>query len=224
LLREGIGFAAAGFIGALSIRIDQIAVAGTLGDAAAGLYYGALRLMEVPIFVASTTAASLFPALAIVGDDPAMHQKLETIFGLMSAIAWATAIGATIAGPWGVPLLFGEAYRAAWPVFVIHAWATLFLFSGLIRSNFLALRSAPGTQAFAATLVLGIQVLLNLALVRRMGITGAATSFLLTQFVSAWLLPLLLPALRPCLLPQARSLLAPWQPRRWKEFIAAIYG
>jgi PST family polysaccharide transporter len=224
LLREGWGFALAGFLGALAIRVDQIAVAGMLGDSAAGLYYGALRLMEVPIFVASVTAASLFPGLAIADEDPVMHARLETVFGLMSAIAWLTAIGASIAGPWLIPVLLGNAYRGAWPVLVIHGWAALFFFSGMIRANYLALRSAPGTQAIAAAMALGIQVLLNTMLVRRFGISGAALSFLFTQLFGAWLLPLLLPPLRPCLLPQLRGLLAPWQPRRWREFVAAVNG
>jgi O-antigen/teichoic acid export membrane protein len=224
LLREGLGFAVAGFLGGVALRVDQIAVAGMLGDSASGLYYGALRLMEIPIFIASTTAASLFPALAVAGDDPAMHSRLETVFGLMSAIAWVTAIGATVAGPWLIPLLLGDAYRSAWPVFTIQGWASLFYFSGLIRANYLALRSAPGTQVIVATLTLGSQIMLNYVLVPRFGISGAATAFLASQFFSAWVLPLVLRPLHPCLRPQLRSLIAPWRPSQWKGFIAAVSG
>jgi O-antigen/teichoic acid export membrane protein len=224
LVREGWGFGIAGFIGALSVRADQIAVAGMLGDAAAGLYFGALRVMEIPIFVATAAAAALFPALAVSDDDTDMHATLETVFGLMSAIAWVTAIGATLTGPWLIPLLLGGAYRGAWPVFAIHSWAALFYFSGMIRANYLALRSAPGSQAAAAAATLGTQIVLNLVLVPRFGISGAAAAFLVTQVLSACVLPLALPSLRPCLLPQMRSLLAPWQPRRWKDFIAVVNG
>jgi PST family polysaccharide transporter len=224
LIREGSGFAVAGFLGALALRVDQIAVAGMLGDAASGLYYGALRLMEIPVFIATTTAAALFPALAIAEDDPAMHASLETVFGLMSAIAWVTAIGASVAGPWLIPLLLGDAYRASWPVFTIQGWASLFFFSGMIRANYLTLRSAPGTQILVAAITLGAQILLNYILVPQFGISGAAVAFLLSQFLSAWVLPLLLPPLRPCLRPQLRSLFAPWQPGQWKELIAAVLG
>jgi O-antigen/teichoic acid export membrane protein len=224
LLRDGWGFALAGFLGALAIRMDQIAVAGMLGDAAAGLYYGALRLMELPILVATATAASLFPALAIADDDPVMHARLETVFGMISLIAWLTAIGATVTGPWIIPTLLGDAYRAAWPVFVIHGWAALFFFSGLIRAYYLALRRAPGAQAIAAGSALAVQVLCNYVLVPRYGISGAAMAFLLTQLFNAWILPLLLPPLRPCLMLQARGLVAPWKPGRWREFIAAAKG
>jgi PST family polysaccharide transporter len=224
LVREGSGFAVAGFLGALALRVDQIAVAGMLGDTASGLYYGALRLMEIPIFVATTTAASLFPALAIAEDDPVMHARLETVFGLMSAIAWLTAIGASVSGPWLIPLLLGDAYRASWPVFMIQGWASLFFFSGMIRANYLALRSAPGTLVLVAVVTLGTQILMNYILVPRFGISGAAMAFLVSQLFSAFVLPLVLAPLRPCLAPQMRSLLAPWRPSQWKGFIAAISG
>jgi PST family polysaccharide transporter len=224
LLRECWGYALAGFLAAIAVRADQIAVAGMLGDNAAGLYYGALRLMELPILVATATATSLFPALAVADDDPAMHARLETVFGLISAISWITAIGATLTAPWVVPIILGAAYQAAWPVLVIHGWASLFFFSGMIRAYYLALRRAPGTQAIAAAMALGIQVLCNYALVPRLGIEGAALAFLATQFVNTWVVTLLLPVLRPCLILQARALWAPWKPSRWAGFAAAARG
>jgi PST family polysaccharide transporter len=224
LMREAWGFAIAGFLAALAVRMDQIAVAGVLGDAPAGLYYGALRIMELPLLVATATATALFPGLAIAEDNPAMHARLETVFGMISVVSWVTAIGATLTGPWIVPLVLGGAYKAAWPVLMIHGWAALFYYSGLVRANYLALRNAPGTQALAAGAALGVQILCNYLLVPRFALVGAATAFLITQLFNAWILPLLLPSLRPCLGLQARGLLAPWRPSRWREFISAANG
>jgi O-antigen/teichoic acid export membrane protein len=135
-----------------------------------------------------------------------------------------TAIGATVTGPWIIPAVLGKAYHAAWPVFAIQGWASLFYFSGLVRANYLALRNAPGAQAIAAGSALGIQVLCNYLLVPRFGISGAAMAFLLTQLFNAWVLPILLPQLRPCLVLQARGLIAPWRPAKWREFIRAANG
>jgi PST family polysaccharide transporter len=224
LCREGLGFSLAGFLAALALRADQVAVAEYLGDAAAGLYYGALRLMELPVLVATATVASLYPALALTREDREVHASLETVFGIVSAIAWTTAIGVTVAGPWVIPIVLGNAYRSAWPVLAIQGWAALFYFSGIVRDNYLALRGAPGTQAAAAGAALCVQVVSNFALVPRYGIIGAAMAFLLTQVFSAWVLPAMLPALRPCLPIQARAFLAPWRPSKWKGFIAAAGG
>jgi len=221
LLKEGSGFAIAGFLGALAVRVDQIAVTGMLGDASAGLYFGALRLMELPILVATSAAASLFPGLAIADGKPMIHARLETIFGMISAIAWVTAIGATISGPWLIPLLLGEDYRAACPVFAIQGWAALFVFSGLVRANYLALNKAPITQALAAGISLILQVFFLHLMIPRFGLVGAAWAFLATQILSAWVVPFVFPALRPCVGPQARGLFAPWQRGRWRELISA---
>lgn len=224
LLRESWGFAIAGFLAALAVRMDQVAVASMLGDAPAGLYYGALRIMELPLLVATATATALFPGLAIAGDDPGMRPRLEIVFGMVSLVSWVAAIGASVTGPWIIPLILGGAYRGAWPVLVIQGWATLFYYSGLVRANYLALRSAPGSQALAAGASLAVQVLFNQILVPRLGLAGAATAFLLTQLFNAWVVPAAVPALRPCLGPQARGLLAPWRPSSWRDFIAAAKG
>jgi PST family polysaccharide transporter len=224
LLKEGWGFALAGLLGALAVRLDQVAVAGVLGDAPAGLYFGALRLMEFPILVATATATSLFPSLAIEGNEPAMHVQLEKVFFIVALVSWVTAIGATVAGPWLTPLILGRAYAQAWPVLAIHGWAALFYFSGFVRANYLALRSASGTQASAAASSLAVQVVFNILLVPRIGICGAALAFLVTQAFNAWVLPCVLAPLRPCLAIQARALIAPWQPGRWREFLLPIHG
>jgi O-antigen/teichoic acid export membrane protein len=224
LCREGLGFSLAGFLAVLALRADQVAVADYLGDAAAGLYYGALRLMELPVLVATATVASLYPTLALAREDHEVHASLEAVFGIISAIAWTTALGVTIAGPWVTPLILGNAYRSAWPVLAIQGWAALFYFSGIVRDNYLALRGAPGTQAVAAGAALCVQVVSNFALVPRYGIVGAAMAFLLTQIFNAWVLPTMLPALRPCLPLQARAFFAPWKPSKWRGLIAAAGG
>jgi Na+-driven multidrug efflux pump len=109
-------------------------------------------------------------------------------------------------------------------VFAIHGWAALFFFSSLIRANYLTLRRAPGAQAVASGLTLLVQMAFNFILVSKYGIAGAAIAFLLTQLFNGFALPLLLPQLRPCLLPQIRGLFAPLRPSKWRSLIATASG
>jgi PST family polysaccharide transporter len=224
LVGKGWGFALAAFVAGLSTRVDQIAVTGLLGDSAAGLYYGALRLIEPAIYVATVTVTALFPTLASSDEDLDFKGKLEGVFGIMSALAWMTAIGTTLIAAWVTPLLLGRAYHAAWPVLVIQAWATLFSFAGMVRGSYLTVRHAPGTLLAASLAALAIQVALNHYLVPAAGIAGAALAFLATQLAGTWLVPLALPALRPCLASQARGFLAPWRPSRWRSLLSIVHG
>lgn len=224
LLREGWGYALAATIGGLAFRFDQFAVAAKLGDDAAGIYYGALRIVEIPAFVATATAGALFPALAAADTALALRARLEQVFGVVSALAWITGLGLTLLGPWCINLLLGPAYAAAGPALALQGWAALFYFTGMVRAHYLAVHAAPGTQLLTALAALVTQVALNTVLVPSLGLAGAALAFLGTQFVGAWILPLILPALRPCLGPQWRGLMAPWQPRRWRELRALIHG
>jgi len=213
LWREGRGFALGALVGSLALRVDQFAVSGWLGAADTGRYFAALRLIELPTFVATTAAASLLPALAAdVG-----RTTLARNFAVLSALGWLTALGATLAGPWLVPRFFGPDYAAATPILILQAWACLPLFTGLVRAQYLAVHSAPGTQLATAMLTLAGQGVLNFVLVPWLGLTGAACAFLLTQLASAWLFPLLLPALRPCLKPQWLALREAWKPNFWRE-------
>jgi polysaccharide transporter, PST family len=223
LLRQSWGFAAAGALGGLAFRVDQLTVGTLLGDAAVGTYFAALRLIEVPTFLATTVAAALFPALASVhGANDREHY--DRAFGVMGALAWITAITASVAAPWLVPFFFGAAYRAAWPALVVQAWATLPYFSGIVRAQYLAIDGRPGAQLASAATALALQASLNALLVPWWGITGAALAFLGTQLIGLWLLPLAIPVLRPMLGPQWRGWWLPWQPAAWPRLTAAFHA
>lgn len=222
LARQGWGFTLAAFVAGAAFRVDQFAVAHWAGEAATGLYFSAVRLVELPFFVASAAAASLYPALvAAAGDAGSWRLQLQRSLSVMNALAWLTALGATFAGPAIVPWLLGREYAAAVPVLILHAWATLPLFSGLVRAQMLSVSPAPGTQAVVAVITLVLQLGLNALLVPKHGIEGGAAAFLITQLASAWLMPAFLPALRPCLTPQVRGLIDPWRPSFWRRWRAA---
>lgn len=221
LVRQGWGFMLAAFVGGVAFRVDQFAVARWSGEAATGLYFTAVRLVELPFFVAGAAAVSLYPVLASAADDAGRWQvELQRCFSMISTLAWLTALGATFAGPYVVPWLLGREYAAAVPVLTLHAWAALPLFTGLVRAQMLAVQPAPGTHAAVAVVTLVCQLVLNAILVPEHGIMGAAAAFLITQLAAAWLMPAILPALRPCLAPQARALLDPWRPSFWRQWKA----
>ena len=213
LWRECRGFAVAALIGSIALRIDQFAVSAWLGTEAAGQYFAALRLIEFPLFIATTLSVGLFPQLAATADAAALTRS----FTLMSALGWITALGATAAGPWFVPFFFGRDYTPATAVLVLQAWACLPLFTGLVRAQFLAVQAAAGTQLGTAVFTLLAQIGLCALLLPTLGLMGGALAFLLTQLASAWLLPWVLPALRPCLRWQARALVAAWRPSFWSR-------
>lgn len=221
LLRASWGPAVAGLLGAIAFRIDQFFIGTMLGAEPLGIYFAALRLIEVPAFLSITVTAALFPAL-VAAKTNAQSDALTLLFAVNAALAWLTALACTLVAPWLVPLVFGRAYAAAWPALIVQAWATLPYFVAIVRSQLLVLHNQPGVQSIIGMITLATQVIFNAALIPRWGITGAAVAFLLTQAINAWLLPVLLPPLRETAGPQLRGLLLPLQPAAWPRLLAAF--
>lgn len=223
LIREAGGFAVAATLGGLAFRVDQLCVGAYLGDSAAGIYFAALRLIEIPTFVAVSIASALFPLLA--GDDRAIEDgRFETAVGVVAALGWITAIGTTIVGPWINAFVFGPAYAEAAPALILRAWAMLPLFSGMVRVHLVAIARSPSTQLVTVAFGFALQLGLNLLLIPPLGLAGAALAFLGAELGMAWLLPLFLPTLRPALGPQWRAWLLPWQPAQWPRLLAMLRG
>lgn len=221
LVRESWIFGAAGALGGLAFRLDQMAVATWLGDAAAGVYFAVLRLVEIPTFVAASFGTALFPQLAH-GTREELAARLRASCGVMAAVAWLTALVTSATAPWMMRTVFGEAYAAAWPVLVLRAWSTLPYFCGIVRANYLAAIGAPRGQMISVAVTAALQSVALAVLLPRLGLAGAAAAFLFTELANAWLVPVLVPALRPCLVPQWQGWGLPWTAAGRRELLAFL--
>lgn len=221
LALEGGAFAAAAAVSGLAFRVDQLAAAWLLGDTAAGQYFAALRVIEIPTFVAVSLATALLPALS--ADTRAVADgRFESAAGLMAAIGWITALSTTLAGPWLMHAFFGAAYDEASTALIVRGWAMLPFCTVMVRAHLIVAARSPSIQLRLALMNLILQSLLSLALIPTFGLNGAALSFLVSELIGAWLLPLWWPSLRSTVRPQARAWLAFWQPSAWPRLLAVL--
>lgn len=218
LTRQGWGITLGACISGAAFRIDQLAVSHFLGDAAAGAYFAAVRLLEIPFFAASALAISLQPMLVKSKENPEQHRKqlqlcfdALTLFGIISALSF-TAMSTVL-----VQLVFGPAFSASAQLATIYSWGQIAVFTGLIRLQWISIHPAPGTQVALATTTLLTQVVLISWLVPAWGLTGAAVASALTFTFSGWILPYAFRATRPFVRPQALSLLILFRPSGLKQ-------
>jgi O-antigen/teichoic acid export membrane protein len=221
LWRRGAPLALSGVMVAFALRLDQLLVRAWLGESQAGVYFAATRLTDMALFAGAAMALSLFPALSAshAQSAAAYEARLQAMFDAVSALGWFVAIGCTVAGPWVIRLLYGPAYAGAGTVLAIQGWAALIALSATARWNFIIL-SAPTIVNLGAAL-LHILTLSGLAaaLMPRWGTTGAALALLVADAVSGLLTTFLFPTLRPCATAQARGLLIPFTPGRWRDLL-----
>jgi len=168
-------------------RIDQIMLAHLANDHALGIYSAAVRVSEVSYFIPGILATSFFPSIVRTRElgVEAYNVRRQHYFDLSVVLAVGIALPTTLlAGPL-VQLLYGEKYAEAVPILCALVWATVFVFTGGARQQYLI---AEGHMkfSFAATLAAAVlNVALNIFLIPRYQGFGAAIATLISYGLSA---------------------------------------
>ncbi len=172
------------------MRIDQIMIKEMLGEKEVGIYSAATRISEVCYFIPVLIANSIFPSIVNSKgiSEKLYYSRMERLYRFMFWSAIAIAIPVTLLGEMIVTSLYGQAYREAGIVLMIHIWAGVFVFIGVGSSNWFI---CEGLQKYATvnTIVGGVaNVLLNLLLIPIYGIYGAAVATIISYCMAAYLM------------------------------------
>lgn len=189
LLKDSWPLIFSGLMIAIYMRIDQIMIREMLGEQEVGLFSAAVRLSEVWYFIPSIITASLFPSIVSAKKiSQAMYlQRLQKLSTLMTWLAILIALPMTFVSDLVVSLLYGYAYQGAGTVLAIHIWGAVFVFLGMSSGLFLFVENYTNKSLYRTTLGALSNIMLNLILIPRYGINGAATATLLSQFIANFL-------------------------------------
>ena len=198
------------------MKIDEVMLRHLVGAAAVGVYSSATRLSEVWYFLPMALAASVLPALvrAKAGDPEAYRTRLQHYFDLSAGVAYALSIPIALAAPWIVRVAYGAAFVEAGPILAVHIWASIFVFLGVARSQWLV---NENLQRFylAATLAGAVaNVGLNLVFIPRWGGLGAAWATVISYALAGWVASYFHPRVRATAGMQTRALFVPF--RSWQ--------
>lgn len=188
-LRESIPVGAGAFFEAVSSRIVFSLLAWLAGSYATGIYSasaritGALRNLPVAVF------GAVLPAMARHRDHgPEVRRLLLTYLGLLLAGILPIAAVLSVCADPIVGLLYGEQYREAADVLRILAWSLPPVCAGVALQT--VMMSQPGLfrrYPLVAGSAMAINVAANLAMIPRLGSSGAAWALLLTESAAALL-------------------------------------
>lgn len=188
LLRNSWPLIFSGLVVMIYMRIDQIMIKEMLGEKEVGLYTAAVRLSEVWYFIPAIITSSLFPAIVSAKkiSEKLYHTRLQRLYTSLVWMAIAVAIPMTFFSDWLVTLLYGEAFKGAGQVLMIHIWAGVFVSLGVASSSWFTSENLQ-RYAFHRTLLGAIiNVILNLILIPIFGLIGAAIATLIAQSMAAF--------------------------------------
>lgn len=178
------------------LRIDQVMIGALLGEQEVGLYAAAVRLVEVWYFIPGIICGSLFPAIvnARKTDLLIYKKRLKALYLLMIGISLFIAIISTILAPWIITLLFGSEYSGAIIILQIYVWSGIGLFVGVAINQYFLSENHSRTIFLYNLLSMSANVVLNIILIPRLGLTGAAWATLISYsagpivvFIKEWL-------------------------------------
>lgn len=204
-----------GLLVALYLRVEQILVMNTLGAQSAGVYFAAVRISELWLFLPTLILSSIYPLLVSRrNEDRQIYlRQLQSVFDLLTGLGFFVAIGVTALAQFIIPMVYGASYTGATPVLIILAWSAPIIFSGAVRAQYFLLEGLTIYHTWSALIGITINVALATWLMPRFGMSGAALGALIGYFVSAFLTSWIFAKLRECAALQTRAFLLPFRAR-----------
>ncbi len=188
-----------GILVAAQQQLDRILVSAMLNPHHAGCYAAAATCAGLGGFVYGAIIDSAQPGIleAHRVSDEAFAQKLRQLYALIFFLAMAQSLVVAMgAGPM-VELLYGPEYSGSIPALAILTWSLGFSYLGSVRSIWIL---AKQRQRFLWVVYLvgaSVNLGLNLVLIPRWGICGAAAATVLSQLVTNVGIGFFFPPLRP---------------------------
>ena len=128
---------------------------------------------------------SLFPAIinAKKTSEKLYYRRLQRLYDLMTWLAIAIALPATLLANDIIRLLFGMQYQDATGVLQIHILAGIFVFLGVASSQYLIAENYTKILFLRTFIGVIVNVILNIILIPKYGISGAAIATVISQSV-----------------------------------------
>jgi len=158
---------------ALHLRLDHFIIAFYLGSAEVAFYAIATHIAELISGIHRPVSVVLYPRLAATS-EARMHETTITVARHVLLLEAAAAIGVAVVAKWVILLLYGRDYLpAVAPLFIVLPGVLMFSLFNLLARNFMS-RNQQQVTIVAGAVGLVANVVLNLILIPRLGISGAA--------------------------------------------------
>lgn len=176
-----------GIMVSLYMKIDQLMIQNISGTDEAGAYATVASLSEAWNFIPTVIVTTLFPAILNARrDDMERYKKrIQNLYDLMVYLSLPAAIVITFASPL-IYKLYTPEFAYAAPVLSVHIWSGVFVFLGAANSQYLIAEGYVKLTFWRTGFGAIVNILLNLILIPKMGMMGAAIATLVAYACSAF--------------------------------------
>jgi PST family polysaccharide transporter len=198
-----------GIVIMMYMRLDQIMIGEIIGDRGVGLYSVSTRFTELWYFIPSVFATSFFPKLVekFNTDTKNYYEGCLKLLKLLFFISISIAVFFEFSSDYIINFLYGKEYRMSVFALQISIWTGVFVFWGVAAGNMLVIENLNKHNLIKSVQGLFLNVILNLVLIPKYGINGAAIATLISQFYASYFYYLFFKKTRHIFLLQSKSIL-----------------
>ncbi|MED2970934.1 flippase [Fictibacillus sp. B-59209] len=172
------------FASFLNYRIVVFLIGFFMVDSAVGIYVTAMNIGERLTIFAASISNVLYPKIAAIETDEERNHLTSLVSRNIMAITLVIALAGTIVAKDLIVTLFGHQYENSASLLQITLPGVALLSVEKILSNDIAGRGKPELNMYLSIFNVLFNLVLNVVLIPRYGVTGAAFSATITYFVS----------------------------------------
>ncbi len=176
LLKDSWPLILSGLVIAIYTKIDQVMIKNMLDSKELGYYAVAVRLSEAWYFIPVTLTNSIFPAIVNAKNvsNKFYINRMQKLYDILAWMAISIAIPVSIFSKELITIIFGAEFQSAAPVLTIYIWAGVAVFLGVASSQYLITENFTRLSFFRTLMGMVFNIILNLVLIPKYGILGAA--------------------------------------------------
>ena len=177
VVRSTINYGMKSYVGDLlqffNYRLDAFLVNAFIGPVGVGIYGASAVLAELLWQLPNSVGFVIFPKAAGT-DHAAMNRFTPRVFWIVMAVSSLGAIVLALFGRLAIHIILSDAFLDAYIPLLVLLPGVVLLGGGKVLTNDIAGRGYPHYNSIAAGFALVITLALDLLLIPRMGIVGAA--------------------------------------------------
>jgi O-antigen/teichoic acid export membrane protein len=180
----GISF----FLALMSFNFDSVLLGFLMGPSAVGWYNAAYKPVTVALAMPVTFFIGIFPLLSreFARDQESFQSVMLRSFRMATLFAFPIGVGGTLLAAPLIEFFFGNEYSKSIPVLQILAWsAVVVIVRGIFKQGLIAANQHV-LDLRCALIATASNVLLNVLLIPRYGVTGAAIATVIAE--TLWLI------------------------------------
>ena len=185
LLKDSWPLILSGLVVSVYMKIDQVMIKNMINSEEVGYYATAVRLSEAWYFIPVALTNSLFPAIVNAKNvsNKFYFNRMQKLYDILAWMAISIAIPISIFSKDIVNIIFGNEFQSAAPVLTIYIWAGVAVFLGVASSQYLITENFTRLSFFRTLIGMVFNIILNLVLIPKYGIIGAAYATLISYSI-----------------------------------------